>query len=312
MLSKLEVQALKADLASVQSLLDMRTKAEDPVGYLQFQRRKAMLEESIASIQMSCSSTSSVALLFGGAPAVGSRGVNADFGAKAIGNFQDIVALRYAIEDGPLAPTGPIPGRARAQLMVTDVVRGSFGFVLEEQVSELFETQLRPCLDAVLDLIQRTAASDEEDFNGCIDDIDPRLVGALRSFFRHLDDSGATLRLVGEAREFKLSCADIRRGKERSEALEIMESELGASGKLYIFPEARRFELVRENKEPALHGRIAPDFVPSIVDTEGNVIGGILGASLDVRVLDRALSARGGAPRHTYTLIGITRGRASD
>lgn len=51
MLKKLEVDALKADLAAVTSLLAARTEDDDPVGWLQLSSRKADIENELTQLE---------------------------------------------------------------------------------------------------------------------------------------------------------------------------------------------------------------------------------------------------------------------
>ena len=49
---RLEVESLRADLSSVETLLSQRSQSEDPVGWFQFNQRKAELESQLSMIQM--------------------------------------------------------------------------------------------------------------------------------------------------------------------------------------------------------------------------------------------------------------------
>src|SRR5829696_4299892 len=102
MLSKLEVDAAQADLAAVESLLGQHSRQADPVGWLQFSKRREALQRQISELQTKVSTGASVALFFGRLPVLGSRGIKADFGTKAVEQFQDVVTKRFADHQGPL------------------------------------------------------------------------------------------------------------------------------------------------------------------------------------------------------------------
>jgi hypothetical protein len=205
MLRKLAVESLRADLASVDALLKERTPDEDPIGWFQFSQRQTALRRKLEEVQNAETTSAGVALFFGGRPVLGSRGINADFGAKAVDQFQSVVATQFALQNGPIGARGPVRQRERAQLMITDVVRGSFGFVLEENNPDhLVNSSLKHVVDGVLDIIYRTAAPDEAAFDSVTETVDDRLLGTLKSFFKHLDDAGATMRVVEDEREFTL------------------------------------------------------------------------------------------------------------
>lgn len=57
-MSRLESESLRADLASVESLLRERAPEQDPVGHFQYTQRKAGLESKIAELQQAASNTS--------------------------------------------------------------------------------------------------------------------------------------------------------------------------------------------------------------------------------------------------------------
>jgi len=66
-----------------------------------------------------------VQLTFNGLPVIGSHGIFAEFGMKAV----TAVAASLCT---PLAAMGPIPNREQHQLLITNTALGSFGFELEE------------------------------------------------------------------------------------------------------------------------------------------------------------------------------------
>src|SRR4051794_28560429 len=73
-----------------------------------------------------------VRLTFNGRPVIGSHGIFAEFGMKAVTSFTEAVAAVAASLAAPLAPMGPIPNREQHQLLITSTALGSFGFELEE------------------------------------------------------------------------------------------------------------------------------------------------------------------------------------
>lgn len=131
---RLEFDALKADLAALSGLLEQRSADEDPIGHLQLTARKSELESELARLQQEHERRASVALYFGGRPVVGSRGILANFGGKMLEIYQDLVSKRFAASEltEPLSARGAIPLRNNTQLLVTEVARGFFGFVLTQ------------------------------------------------------------------------------------------------------------------------------------------------------------------------------------
>jgi hypothetical protein len=305
MLRKLELQALRADLASVEALLSARTEDEDPIGFLQFSHRKSSLEDKIADLAAAEINTAEVALFFGGRPVMGSRGVNADFGAKAIEQFQNVITTRFATQGGSVGARGPVRQRERAHLMITDVVRGSFGFVLQESgLEQLVDSGLKNIVDDVVDILYRISTPDEEAFEAVTEQVDDRLLGSLRTFFKHLDDAGATLKIVEDEREFALQRDSIERARERTESLSITETDTSFHGRLYILPESRRFELHPSAGE-VVRGPISPDCLRSLEDENGQIRPGIIGTERAVMVRTREAKALNRAPRKSFTLLRV-------
>lgn len=304
MLKRLEREAVEADLSAIDALLSERTMDDDPIGWFQFQERRATLSEKLASLSDQPALSASVALLFGGLPVVGSRGISADFGTKAVEQFQDVVSKRYAEYHGPLGARGPVKQSATTDLMITDVVRGSFGFVLEEPDNgALLETPLKHVLDDVLDLIYRTSAPDEEAFVAFTETVDPRVLTSLRTFFSHLYSSGATMRLLEDARNIELSRDDIARARMRTDTIEISESTTEATGILYLLPETKRFEL--HTSDGILRGSVSADLMKRVLGPNNNVASGLLGVSHRVTLNVRTVNAPNVLRKDVFRLAEI-------
>lgn len=312
MMRRLEVEALRADLSSIDALLKQRSRADDPVGWFQFNQRKTEIEDRLSALLHATKQAAAVALFFGGRPVIGSKGILADFGARAVESFQSIVSTRFAALEGPLGERGPVPQRERSALMITEVARGSFGFVLEEAdgsvSSELSVTSVKEVVDEVCDLIHKLALSgDEEDENsdGLPEALDKRLLGCLQGFFRLLDDSGATLRIVEDRREFSLLPEMIANAKHRTDALNVDERSESAEGRLFLLPEARRFELHPLGGGPTLKGSVAPDALASVTTPTGNISEGIIGSITKVSLRVRELKFQQREGRQSYQLLRI-------
>ncbi len=306
MLKRLEIESLQADLATVKALLAGRTKEEDPLGWHQLSNRRRYLEEDLAKLTAEACHAAAVALYFGGRPVLGSRGIVADFGARAVEQFQTLVSTQFGALDGPLAAKGPIKAKGRTQFMITDVARGSFGFVLEEIGAEqMVDTPLKDVLERLLDTLYRTASTDEAAFEEAAEAIDDRLLASLRSFFKTLDDGGATLRLVENERDFFLNRDAVSLGRERVEDLKIDESTAEVDGTLYYAPKSGRFDLYQINGE-VLNGRIGPEGLAALTDENGAPLEGIVGTLKRVILRSRKVTTRGRQPKVSHTLISVS------
>lgn len=309
MMKRLELDSLKADLAAVESLLASRTEDDDPVGWLQFSSRKADLAHEITKIEETPDNKAGVALFFGGRPVIGSRGILADFAGKALENYQDMVAKRFAaIETGsPLGERGRVPGRGNAQLMVTEVARGSFGFVLEEatQDADWIETPLKQVVEEVSDLIYRLSLVDEEGFESVVDTLDDRLLGSIRSFLKTLDEAGATLKLVEGQKEFILQREDVERARTRADSMEISERELEKTGMFFMLPDSRKFELYPVGGEPVCKGGMTADCLKEILGGSSQIPADVINSAWKVSLKVREVRQRTGATKISYTLTKL-------
>ncbi|GGD20070.1 hypothetical protein [Aureimonas glaciei] len=306
MLKRIELEALRADLQSVQGLLSTRTAVEDPIGVMQYRYRQGELEREIGQLADVYEPTAQVGLFFGGRPVVGSRGIDATFGSKAVEQFQVLVSTKYTDMNGAVGARGRLPQRQKSELLVTDVARGSFGFIMEEDSDAQFlDTPLKEAVTEIVDLIYRIGAPDEEAFEAGIDEIDNRLLTSLRTFFRHLDDAGATIRLVEDSREYSLMRDGVTRARERADSLTITEEDREAVlGTLFVLPDAQRFELHRPDL-PALRGTFTAEVRDILIDAFGAVRGDAIGRQWLAELSVKTVRVPNRADRRTYRLVGL-------
>jgi len=309
MVRKLKLDGLQAELSAVGALLKEATESGDYLGKYQFSRRKVALETEISAIHGTPEKLASVALLFGGSPVIGSRGISADFAGDALDKFQDLVSKTFAkTEWGSLGERGPIPLKHASHLMVTEVARGSFGFVLNEvsEQTEIADTALKMQVEEVATLLQRTASPNELDFEEAADTLDSRTLTALKNFFVTLDSNGATLRIVEDVADFTLDETAIRRGRRRTEATEIQENEITLVGVLAgVLPAHRKFELTLENGQ-TMYGSVSKEGIEQL---SGLLARGesAVGKRWNFRIRRRIISPLNRPSREIDTLLEIIR-----
>ncbi|KAB8051657.1 hypothetical protein GCN78_11590 [Janthinobacterium rivuli] len=312
MLKKLELDALKADLSSVEALLESRTREDDPIGYFQFAARKTMLEGKIASVDAKMCMHAELGIFFGGGPVQGSRGINADFAGKALEDIQALISKRFSgREIGPLKQRGRLPFHDQSQMIVTDVMRGSFGFVLEEagDTVEMVSTPLKDVVDEVSDILSRIGAADEAVFDEAAAQLDERILVTLKQFFQRLDEQGATLRIVQGGRDFMLDRDAVSLARNRIKEMEIIESGKEYVGTLFLLPESRRFDLISsENGERVvLKGILGPEVLKQLagqqeLGEEHIDVRQVTQGAWKVDVKTREIRERNRAPRYVYAL----------
>lgn len=305
MLLQLEREFLQADLAQVRALLLQTPPDEDPIEHFQFTHRVRELEQRLAILPGAIEAApAAIALFFGGGPVIGSHGIKANFGTKAVGYFQKLVSQRFASdEQGPLASRGRVPLAEETQLLVTDVVRGSFGFVLEA-AADLADSRvsLKVVIDEVADTLSRMAAPDDALFDEASAIVDDRQLGTLKEFFKLLDDEGASLRLVEGERDFELDGAAVSRARHRVEGLSIDDRNDVGAGQIVGWTEySHRFELRLHDGSTIVAGSVAREAMDRAIQEGLNPLHRHFRVSLKVR----EVRARNRPPKLAYTLLGM-------
>lgn len=304
MLAQLDKQFLQADLAQARQLLVEGRAHDDPIAEHQYAQRVARLELELAQAsEAALHAPAGVALFFGGRPVIGSHGIKATFGAEAVGQFQKLVSQRYAAaETGPLASRGRVPLSEDTQLLVTDVVRGSFGFVLQASGPASGDSVLKQAVDEVADTLSRMAADDEALFDEASARVDNRQLGALKEFFKLLDVEGASLRVVEGERDFELSSQAVQRARARADALAIVDRVETLEGEVIGWAEySQRFELRLHLDRSVVMGAVVREAM------ERSMHEGLMPLHCHVRALVkvREVRLRNRAPRKTYSLQSL-------
>lgn len=302
---RLRMEGLQAELTAVSALLRQAVEAGDPMGEYQLTKRQQSLQVELAAISQTVEKKASVALFFGGGPVIGSRGIAAEFAGDMLSQFQELIARNFAkAELGLLGERGPIPLRQATNLMVTQITKGSFGFVLDElsEQAEIEETALKKMVEEVGTVIQRTASPNEIEFEEVAESLDARMLIALRDFFVTLDKSEATVRLVDDVTDFSLDRQSVHRGRIRTEATSIDEADETLVGVLEGFlPEHKKFEL-RVDATRIVYGSVSKEAADQYVAFRS--IGDTpIGQKWQVRLRRRVVVPLNRPPREIYRLL---------
>lgn len=260
MIKKLAKEQLKADIFTAQAMLYEAQSEDDAVGQAQFTDRVEALRVALAELDDVQGDRAAVALFFGGRPVTGSRGVDAEFASDAVKSFQDLVSKHFSsLEMGGLGARGPVPVSDEAKLMVTDIVRGSFGFVLEEspEQGQLVETQLADALEQASSVLSRLSSSND-DWADAVEEMDSRVIAAVNDFVSILDEAGATVRIVERDHDRLLSRDEIHRARERTDRATITEEDIGPFVGRLIGATSKTFEFSSDEIGAPVAGKIAP------------------------------------------------------
>jgi hypothetical protein len=309
MLKKLELDSLTAQLAATREVVARAKEVGDIVTAQQLGADVDVLQHRITELGNVRDVLASVTLFFAGDPVVGSRGVDADFAGSALHRFQALVSKQFAAgEIGQMGARGPVPANRASELMVTEIARGSFGFLLEESAlnNELFETKLSAAVDDVAQLMGALASPSEAAFEESVADLEPRVLGAAKAFFETLDDANASLRIVERDVDYSLSTVDVHRARQRAEAMEITErDDVELTGLLRgIVPDHRKFEFTTTEGQ-RLYGSVAANVAKAIDDNIQSGLNNPTGKRWRARFKVREVQARNAEPKTYYTLLGL-------
>jgi hypothetical protein len=304
---KLDRDQLSAELAALDGLLASLPQ-NDYLGKIGLEARRDEVQQQLERVAQYEERRAKVALYFGGEPVVGSMGVEAGFGTKVVGSFQDLISKVWgSAENGQLQPMGPIKDTEASQLHITNLVHGSFGFLLEEideKGEPLFETPLSKAADRVTEYIASFAGENEANFSKVIEDLNPRVFQSLRDFFGYMYKGNATFRLVEGERDEKFDHVAVERAWYRAEASKVDEARIEVRGRLLgVIPMRRRFEFEPDAAETIIEGKVGEKFSNTYLEriTTEQFAGRRWKAVLQKRMVTKV----GRLPAEYYTLLEL-------
>lgn len=260
---KLERDFAQADIAALTSLLDQLSE-EDVMARFGLESRLEELQAKLARMDDTPDAEpASAALFFGGRPVVGTRGIETEFGGSAVAKFQDIISKIMAHEAGGLGQRGVVPNKAASSLHITNVVRGSFGFLLEEihDQSDMLGAPLKQAIEETSRVLSAFGEPDEEEFRTAVEAIDQRVLNTTREFFDLMKVNGATLRVVAGDRDNSFGPDAVSRAAERAQSTSVEEVDELVTGQLSgTLPEAHQFEFRRQEDGVVIRGKVAKSF----------------------------------------------------
>jgi hypothetical protein len=304
-LRKLERDYIKANISAVAALLE-RVGDRDVMSRFGLQDQLEELTEALAKIEAAPAETfASAALFFGGRPVAGSQGIESGFAGSAVGQFQDLVSMIHAHETGGLAERGTVPRRASSTLHITNIVRGSFGFLLEEVEPQLqiVDSSLKTALDEATRLLKAFGEDDEEQFRTAVEEIDQRVLATTGEFFDLMRKSGATVRLVSGDTDRSFSSDAVARAVDRAKTTTVVDDQETVVGQLAgVLPESHQFEFRTGDERGTIRGKVDRDLTPhqlGLFNTEYVNVNSRARLKVKRVLRDQAVV------RERYTLVGI-------
>lgn len=264
-LRKLERDYIEANISEVSALLD-RVGDRDVMSRFGLEDQLSELKEALARLEaMPPETLASAALFFGGRPVLGSQGIESGFAGSAVGQFQDLVSMVHAHDTVGLAERGTVPRRSSSTLHITNIVRGSFGFLLEEVQPQyqMLDSSLKTAVDEATRLLMAFGEDDEEDFRSAVEEIDQRVLAASGEFFDLMRKSGATVRLVSGDTDRSFGSDVVARAVERARTTTVVDGDDVVRGQLAgVLPESHQFEFRAADERGTICGKVDRDLTP--------------------------------------------------
>jgi hypothetical protein len=302
---KLERDFVRADIAAVGTLLSQLDE-EDVMARFGLEARLEELQATISELdKLPIETSASASLFFGGRPVVGTRGIESEFAGAAVAKFQDLVAKVLAHETGNLGQRGVVPRKASATLHITNIVRGSFGFLFEEidPQAQIVDSSLKIAVDEASRLLDAFGEPDEEEFRTAVETIDQRLLATTREFFDLMRHSGATMRLLAGETDRSFGAEAVARASERAKTTTVEDFDDSVVGQLAgVLPDAHQFEFRAGPERGVIRGKIDKTFSSNQLALFYRDWVNVT-AQAEMRV-KRVLS-NGAVVREKYTLVSI-------
>lgn len=305
---KLTRDVLEADLSAVKRLLN-RVGPKDVLAQLTLSARKDSIEQELAALEATTGSLGMVLLSFEGGGVRGSYGIDADFAGRALQDYQELVAKQLAATDnGGLAQRGPVPDRQMSRLNVTNVVHGSFGFLLEEDREDepqMFDSGLKQSISKVTDLFSAVTAENSAEFDRILETVDPRVFISLQNFIEDLYRVGSSVKIYEEGRDIVFNDHAVNTARDRMLATSVEDEEYTIDGELLgIVPYQRRFDFRDRATGEVIKGkvgqRLSADYLERIHRDE-RTVGRLYRASMSRRAVRRA----DGAVSTNWTMLDL-------
>lgn len=256
--------ALLSEVKEIEGILD-QIPVENVIERLSFESRLASARKAI-ELHPAQTDVEKARLTFRGRPVFGSHGVAADFGSKATGAFADAFAAVVAGLNESLRYMGPIPDRAKNQLLITGTAVGSFGFEFElpapppAPTPDLFPDQGKggEALEKIQALLQISAVGSDDEVAELVEVIHPRAVKKISEFLSYLAQQQAWCGLEFKDRFFRFDDIEqLQMSADRLQESNIRESQESYTGELQgVLPSSRTFEFKLTDQAGVLKGKV--------------------------------------------------------
>jgi hypothetical protein len=252
--------ALASEAKELESIL-ASIPQESVIDRLAFEERLSSIKSDLNNLPDS-QLQEKARLTFRGRPVFGSHGIAADFGSKAAGAFADAFSAVVAGLNESLSYMGPIPDKAKNQLIITGTAIGSFGFEFElpGQQSDLFPVtgKTEDALEKIQALLRVSAGGSDDEVTELVEAIHPRAVKKVAEFLGYLVQQHAWCALEFKGQFFRYqNIEQLLLSVERLQEDNIHESDEEYAGEFQgVLPQSRTFEFKLLDQDGILKGKV--------------------------------------------------------
>lgn len=262
-MSEPKLLQLQGERSALQRMISI-TPVDDVIDLGTLNARLEMIESELLSLG-NRRLPARAKLTFSGRPVIGSHGIMADFGMKAVNAFSEAVTAVAASLTAPLRAMGPIPNKEQNQLLITNTALGSFGFELEELPPEQLDIDevsiVEQALERTQNLLSATTQPDDEALADSASELDQRALDKVRTFIKTLADHEALCALWFQSKDFRfVSGAQVRKSIERMSEGNLHEEDRTLEGHFEgVLPNKRRsFEFRELGAKEVIVGKLGP------------------------------------------------------
>ncbi|MCC6240551.1 MAG: hypothetical protein IT448_09665 [Phycisphaerales bacterium] len=265
-------------------------------------QRKQELEQELRTLPQAGKQPRTV-LFFTGQPVMGSRGIDAEFAAKVLEPFLEMVKTQYAAtKHGNVGARGPRRDEGEAKLLLTGLPRGSFGLELSQpDPQDLFAGEHLADVLVRLTEVIKSAGESDEGFAVAMTEASPRVLHRLKDFFKVVADNQADVRVVSGDLECRLNHGQVAQAFERVSGTKTREQDAEKQGIFRgVTLDSRRFDFHADDGEP-ITGRVGDD----VSDGALEEMPALTNQHCTARLKETIIETRSGATRTRYELLQL-------
>lgn len=245
----------------------------DIINRRSYENRLKVVEKELRLIEAGYREPASTTITFKGKPVVDSTGIIADFGSRALTHFSKAVAAIAANIDGVrLGDRGVIPNYNDYQVLITGTALGSFGFEIEENLSqteiashEADTNVMELAMEKAKNIIEASLGSDD-DLSEMLFELDDRTISEFHEFLKVMADNEAYCALEVDDEYFTfVNKEQVVRSAKRIAVDNLTEGDEVHRGQFIgVLPESRTFEFKTATSETIIKGKVGKQIIDAM------------------------------------------------